>query len=310
MIRTIILIIAVILVGALLWWFFTQDANIDTIDLPAEGTLTIQGEIVCLPHRDSDGPQTLECAYGLEGDDMNFYALRDQEAPLSTSTITSFPTGTLVTVVGEFTIEEDDRYATVGALEIRSITRQDGAQDQMENTHSDGTVTFTVPEDFGLAVTDEQILVDSVIPPCESGFEYCLYYNGDEYADTNFLSAGVRIDTRTDLTDLNSCLTTQPTGYADLEIATSTASTSSFAPLQNAAAGSYSIGEEYRLFASSTCYQFTTRVGASQFGNTATGTVEFTQAEQESLLDRLRVIIEGMTLFDGEAGVELPDRES
>lgn len=308
MIRILFIVAVLILLVGFLVWFITGEMELPTANTPAEGRISIQGEMVCLPHRDTSGPQTLECAYGLLGSDGNHYGLRDQVAPSSENVITNVPTGAEVTVEGEFSRETDEKYATVGFIEVSSITTAEGTQNTEEVTHSDGVITFTVPEDFGLAVTDEQILVDSVIPPCDSDFEYCLYYNGTAYADTNFLSAGLRIDKRADLDDLDSCLTTQPEGYTSLEAAISTASTSSFAPLRDAAAGSYSTGEEYRLYASSTCYQFTTRVGASQFGNAEPGTVEFSEGEQESMLSTLRGIIENMTLFGGTERIELPQQ--
>lgn len=44
-----------------------------TIDTPQK--VTLKGEVVCLPHKDTSGPQTLECAFGLKADDGNYYAL-------------------------------------------------------------------------------------------------------------------------------------------------------------------------------------------------------------------------------------------
>ncbi len=44
---------------------------------PPAGDITAQGMITCLPHRDTSGPQTLECAYGLEDIEGRYYALRD-----------------------------------------------------------------------------------------------------------------------------------------------------------------------------------------------------------------------------------------
>ncbi|UPA22880.1 hypothetical protein K8942_01545 [Candidatus Peribacteria bacterium] len=36
---------------------------------------TLSGEVVCLPHVDTSGPQTMECAYGLKTDAGEYYAL-------------------------------------------------------------------------------------------------------------------------------------------------------------------------------------------------------------------------------------------
>src|SRR5581483_3797253 len=41
---------------------------------------------------------------------------------------------------------------------------------------SDGTFTIAFPStDFGLATNQQQLLVNSYIPPCNQGFNYCLY---------------------------------------------------------------------------------------------------------------------------------------
>jgi hypothetical protein len=36
---------------------------------------TLSGEVVCLPHADTDGPHTMECAIGLKTDGGEYYAL-------------------------------------------------------------------------------------------------------------------------------------------------------------------------------------------------------------------------------------------
>lgn len=50
---------------------------------------TLSGQIVCLPHRETDGPQTLECAMGLRTDTGEHYAvdlnlLSQEHLPLDT----------------------------------------------------------------------------------------------------------------------------------------------------------------------------------------------------------------------------------
>lgn len=37
--------------------------------------VTLTGEYTCLPHRDTGGPQTMECALGMKADDGNYYGL-------------------------------------------------------------------------------------------------------------------------------------------------------------------------------------------------------------------------------------------
>ncbi len=40
-----------------------------------EATVTMEGTAVCLPHKNSDGPQTLECAVGIKADDGKYYGV-------------------------------------------------------------------------------------------------------------------------------------------------------------------------------------------------------------------------------------------
>lgn len=87
-----------------------------SIEPPAEGPIRIQGEVVCLPHKNTDGPQTLECAFGLKDKDGLYYALKDSRD--DHSNITSIPTGKQVVVTGTLEHGEDSVYQTVGTIEV------------------------------------------------------------------------------------------------------------------------------------------------------------------------------------------------
>lgn len=54
---------------------------------PKKEIVTVEGEVVCLPHKNSDGPQTLECAAGLKTTDGKHYGLstNDPASPLTTA---------------------------------------------------------------------------------------------------------------------------------------------------------------------------------------------------------------------------------
>lgn len=62
--------------------------------------LTLEGEVVCLPHTDTSGPQTMECAYGLKEDDGTYYAL---DFALMSQYPPNVDTGTRVRASGVFT---------------------------------------------------------------------------------------------------------------------------------------------------------------------------------------------------------------
>ena len=134
---------------------------------------------------------------------------------------------------------------------------------------------------------------------------YCLYYTGTAYQGTNFDSAGIRIDKRTDLTTSNTCLTTPPTGYSNFTPTTTNAtdySVSEFSPLGDAGAGHSAVDTLYRLSYNNTCYEFETRIGQSQFSNYPSGTIkQFTVANQASLRAEMQNLLNGITLSSGEA---------
>ena len=153
--------------------------------------------------------------------------------------------------------------------------------------------------DFGLATTSAQVTVTSYIPSCDPDFDYCFYYKGNAYAGTNFDSAGVRVKTRTDLKTQNQCLTTPPSGYTNMTptIATSTDyATATFTPVGDAGAGHYASGSLYRLEYSGSCYEFETRIGATQYANYPAGTIqEFTDADQATVSSMLMGIVSSLT---------------
>ena len=171
-------------------------------------------------------------------------------------------------------------------------------------TISDGTISFTVPPDFGLATDQQQIVAHSYIPPCDPDFNYCLYYDGVAYRGMNFDSAGIRIYKRTDLVTQSSCLTTAPDGYANFTPTSTTAgdyAVSEFTPLGNAGAGHYAVGTLYRLEYNGACYEFETRIGTSQFANYPSGTIQpFTATDQAALQMEMQNFLNGITLPSGE----------
>ncbi|HEX8947056.1 MAG TPA: hypothetical protein VF829_02480 [Candidatus Paceibacterota bacterium] len=185
------------------------------------------------------------------------------------------------------------------------------ATSTLGQTVSTPSITFSVPTDFGLATTPEQVLVKAYIPPCDTPFDYCLYYNGTAYKGTNFESAGLRIHRRTDLTSKSACLTSQPTGYTGLTASTTaheTYSVSVFQPLGNAGAGHYASGALYRLFFDSTCYEFETRIGETQFANYPAGTIkQFTDADRAAVLASLRAILDDITITSTHTKVVFPE---
>jgi hypothetical protein len=46
--------------------------------------VVLEGQVVCLPHRNTTGPTTMECAYGLKADDGKYYGLDNTGLPSTT----------------------------------------------------------------------------------------------------------------------------------------------------------------------------------------------------------------------------------
>jgi hypothetical protein len=85
----------------------------------ANAKATMIGVITCLPHK-GDGPHTLECAFGLKGDDGYYYGLRDlwEVAPEMTETnVRVRVTGTLTKPI------PDEKYDIAGHIDVETITK-------------------------------------------------------------------------------------------------------------------------------------------------------------------------------------------
>ncbi|OGI68524.1 hypothetical protein A2738_01420 [Candidatus Nomurabacteria bacterium RIFCSPHIGHO2_01_FULL_42_15] len=86
--------------------------------------ITKEGRIVCLPHTNPDGPQTLECAFGFRTNDGVYYALDGGDMPDQISTT---PMDQDVRIEGRFTAVEKlssdfwQRYPIIGIITVTVI---------------------------------------------------------------------------------------------------------------------------------------------------------------------------------------------
>lgn len=181
---------------------------------------------------------------------------------------------------------------------------------------SDGTLTWSYPSSFGLALNPTQILVKSYIPPCSEGFNYCLYYTGNTFQGTNFESAGIRIQHRSDLDAERICLNTPPEGYTNLAPSTTSTDTYSagiFSPVGDAGAGHYANGEIYRVYLreANRCYEIETRIGETQFGNYEPGSIErFTEADRNIVYSQFNSILNTLKISSTTERIMLPASEN
>lgn len=90
-------------------------------NIPAPGvTVSIKGIMVCLPHKNQNGPQTLECAIGLKSDDGIFYGLSDSDPGYKN--VSGAGMGQRVEVSGVFNRQEETKYQSVGIIAVSSIS--------------------------------------------------------------------------------------------------------------------------------------------------------------------------------------------
>lgn len=94
-----------------------------TVEAPPAGPIVIQGIMVCLPHRDTEGPQTLECAFGLQDDKGRYFALSDTDPTYKN--ISGVPMNLRVEIEGTFMPREDTKYQSIGIIEVTSAVIAD-----------------------------------------------------------------------------------------------------------------------------------------------------------------------------------------
>ncbi len=79
-----------------------------------EITVTLEGAVVCLLHKNMDGPHTLECATGLKADDGKYYSLSSSDTVLSEAA----GSDKKVRVTGTLSANTDDKYQSEGVLKV------------------------------------------------------------------------------------------------------------------------------------------------------------------------------------------------
>lgn len=85
-----------------------------------EEATTITGETVCLPHKDREGPQTLECALGLLAENGDHYGLIIPDERFPTNVL--HETGYRVKVTGTtLPPQPQNIYDVIGVIEVETI---------------------------------------------------------------------------------------------------------------------------------------------------------------------------------------------
>lgn len=89
------------------------------IAVPPAGPIAVEGITVCLPHRDQEGPQTLECAFGLLDDRGRYFALSDTDPEYKN--VAGVPMNVRVRVEGTFKLRLGSNYVDIGVIEVTKI---------------------------------------------------------------------------------------------------------------------------------------------------------------------------------------------
>lgn len=90
---------------------------------PTPQNVTLSGTYVCLPHLDTKGPQTQECAFGLKTDDGVYYAVN---FGASADAVNQFRSGEHITAEGFVVIREalsSNQWAKYNMKGIFTITK-------------------------------------------------------------------------------------------------------------------------------------------------------------------------------------------
>jgi len=94
--------------------------------VPPAGPIEVRGRVTCLPHRDTTGPQTLECAFGLRDEKGRYYALRDTDPGYAN--VSRLASDADVIVRGTFTPREDEKYQSIGMIDVTEVLAADSPQ--------------------------------------------------------------------------------------------------------------------------------------------------------------------------------------
>ena len=116
------LIILVVVIGAGLAAYYggiyIYKKITESSQQPQPQTATFEGSVVCLPHKNGDGPSTLECALGLQTDKDTYYGLSG-----ATGSELAGASGTdkKVKVTGELQEIASDKYKMAGMIVVKDF---------------------------------------------------------------------------------------------------------------------------------------------------------------------------------------------
>lgn len=94
----------------------TPDGRTFRNTLPVGAEVTYTGKLVCLPHKNTSGPVTLECAYGLQTANGDYHGLKNAEQ------LFEYNVNDEIMVQGKIAEANNSIYNIVDTVDVTSIT--------------------------------------------------------------------------------------------------------------------------------------------------------------------------------------------
>ncbi len=134
-----IAIVAAVVVAGFIAYVSMPAKNAEQLDATPQN-VTLSGTYTCLPHLNTSGPQTLECAFGLKTDDGVYYAIN---FGASAGAMEQFQSAAHITAEG-FVVPKEalstDQWAKYNMKGIFTVTRVlDPAPTPAASLNLDGT---------------------------------------------------------------------------------------------------------------------------------------------------------------------------
>lgn len=158
-------LMVVILVTTVFYYGFFNEKTMDKDLDSTPQSATLSGTYVCLPHLDTTGPQTEECAFGLKTDDGIYYAVN---FGASATAMEQFKSNAYVTAEGFVVIKEAlssnqwAKYNMKGIFTITKVIQPSGAQGKINiNVVCEGALAYMTFPDASSA--------DAFVAECKEG---------------------------------------------------------------------------------------------------------------------------------------------
>ncbi len=114
-------LLAVIIIFFVSGSLSAPEAELTTGSFQDGQTVSLRGELVCLPPADQSNPQvTLECAYGFLDESGTYYAVQDTTSDYSL--LAGVPMGVVVQIEGVYRPSANDYYLQNGTIELKTVT--------------------------------------------------------------------------------------------------------------------------------------------------------------------------------------------